>query len=246
MNKIPIFSTAIGSISKSILTTDYNGEIQENKPVGVFDIAKQHNLDTVFVCDKTMSGFIKLFENSQKSNIKLCFGVKLTFAHNEDQSNISDYQVFAKNTDGYYDLIKLTSEWALKNQHQKKKENVYFEDVEGILSSKNLQVIVPFYDSFLFNNNFIGTKIIPNFTNVKPIFSIENHDVVFDHLITPLVENYCHEYKYKMINTHSVYYYKKSDFKAYLNYRVLDNRGSWFKPEIKHFSSDKFSFEDIL
>lgn len=246
MKLIPIFSSALGSINKSILTLDYKGEIKEDEPVSIFDIAKTHGLNEVFICDKQMSSYIKAYENSKKAGIKLRYGLRMTLAHNEDQNNIGDYQVFAKNTDGYYELIELSSLWAHKNIGNKNKELIFFEEIMDKLASPNLKVIIPFYDSFLFNNKFTDNKALPNLIKINPLFAIENHDIVFDHLIQPYIYDYCKKNKFRTINTHSVYYYKKEDFTAYLVYRAVENRGTWFKPELKHFSSNKFSFEDLL
>ena len=245
IKKLPIFSSSDGSVNKSILTLSYNGEISDDKPVSIFDIAEQHNLESVFILDNEMSGFIKAYENSQKSKIKLRYGCKITISHNNENGSLGNYNVFALNTDGYYELIKIKSMWAHKNEKNNKHQYVTFDEVKNSFLSKNLMIMIPFYDSFLFNNLTCFNQATPDLSKIKPIFCLEEHDTIYDHLITPYIINYCRDNNFDTMHTHSVFYYKKSDFKAYLVYRAVENRGNWFKPELKYFSSDKFSFDSI-
>lgn len=245
METLPIFISSDGSVGKSILTLNYNGEICDDKPVSIFDIAVKHDLKSVYILDNEMSGFVKAYENSKKTGIKLRYGCKLTVSHNDENTSLGNYNIFALNTEGYYNLIKIKSIWAHKNEKAKNHLYVTFDEVKDMLLSKNLMIMIPFYDSFLFNNLTHFGQATPDLSNIKPIFCIENHETIYDHLITPYIIEYCKNNNFEYINTHSVYYYRESDFKAYLIYRAVEKRGNWFKPELKYFSSNKFSFQSI-
>lgn len=246
MNVLPIFSSSLGSINKSILTPNYNGYIKDDEPVGIFDIAEKHNMKSIFLLENDMNSFLQAYENSKKSNIKLNYGCRLTVSHNDENTSLGQYNIFALNTDGYYELIHIKSIWANKNENKKNHLHVTFDEVKNLLNSKNLMVMIPFYDSFLFNNLTSFSQATPDLSDIDPIFCVEKHETIYDHLIEPIIIEYCKDNSYRTMDTHSVFYYNEDDFKAYLVYRAVEKRGNWFKPELKHFSSDKFSFESWL
>lgn len=247
LSKLPIFSSALGSLNKSVLTLEDEEEISIDNPVSILAIAKKHDLKSIFLLENSMASAIKAFELFSKHNIQLRFGVKISLAHDENNidSSLGKYSLFALNEDGYYELINITSEHAIKNVGNKKPQPVLFNDIKDKLTSKNILLMIPFYDSFIYNNSFYFNFAMPNFEGLNPIFCIEEHNVAQDYLIKQKVEEYCKLNNYDVINTHSVYYYSPEYFKGYLIYRSVEHRGSWFKPEIKDFSSDKFSFKDI-
>lgn len=245
--KLPIFGSTFGNVGKSLLTPKFNGLIPKSGPVGIFDIAKEHQLEDVFVCDRSMAGYIKLYKNALEAGVNLRFGSRIKVSHNslDDDHNFGCYDIFAKNTDGYYDLIKINSLWAEKNVGNKQHEYITFNELKQyLIGNKNLYLMVPFYDSFLFNNNFIFFgSCIPDFSDLNPIFCIENHNTIYDHTLQPIVKQYCKDMGFEILETHKIYYYRDADFDAYLQLRASNNKGSWFKPELSHFSSNEFSYE---
>ena len=56
-------------------------------------------------------------------------------------------------------------------------------DVENSLvsfemeSEKDLDLVIPFYDSFIFNNHLHLANCVPDFSNIKPSFFIENNNL---------------------------------------------------------------------
>lgn len=246
----PIFSTALGSVGKSLLTTNFNGDLDETSPIGIFDIAKKHKLNSVYVLDNSMSSFIQVYENAEKSNIDFRFGIKMLLSHDKEdpKKHLGKYNVFIKNTKGYEELINLTSFGAIKNAKDKTNEITQFDDVKDLMESDNLIVMIPFYDSFLFNNYFYCGKSFPSLSKIKPFFCIENHETIYDYTFKDIVLSYCKSEGMKSIDTHQIYYYKNKHIKPYLLLRAINKRGNWQRPELSHFSSDKFSFEhyDLL
>lgn len=246
--KLPIFTSSYGNIGKSILELKYKGEIKDDEPVSIFDIAKKHGLNSVYILDSYMGGYIQAFENSQKSDIQLNYGSEINICHNKETPDAAfgKYNLFAKNLEGYYELIELNSLWARKNAGEKTKEPLFFDEVKDLFKSDNLLLLVPFYDSFLHYNAFNFNGFIPDLSGLNPIFCIEDHETILDDTLQKLVKKYCKEYDYSIKETHKIYYYREEDFPAYLNFRAINRRGSWFKPELPHFSSNKFSFESFL
>ena len=245
---LPIFSDD-SSIGDSILTSDEPEEIADNKPVSIWSIAQKYDLNPVCILNTTMISFVKHYKQAQKLNKQLIFGVKFKIVENsKDKSEgslktESNICVWIKNSAGYKDLVKLYSaahanvdrfyytgrmDWSLLEEH----------------ASDNLLVTLPFYSSFLTKNlmNY-NHRAIPQFGKIKPIFHIEEHELPFDDLIKRAVVRYCESNGYEMMQTHSVYYYKKEDTKAYQLFRIIHERTTYEMPELRYFSQPTFSFE---
>lgn len=107
---IPIF-TSDASLGKSILTTDKNEKIVDNKPVeitkpediladapvSIFSIAKAYNLDQIYLAENSMVSFNSAYKQANKLNKQLIFGIKLIITpdplNKEDKSKLSDSNV---------------------------------------------------------------------------------------------------------------------------------------------------------
>ena len=66
-----------------------------------------------------------------------------------------------KNTNAYSDLIKITSCASKEGFYYK--PNIDFEHLKN-LWTKNLILMIPFYDSFLFKNTLEGYNCIPKYS----------------------------------------------------------------------------------
>ena len=249
MNVLPLFKTQY-SVGRSILTLAApakDGKLDENYPVSVFDVAVKHNLEQVTVVDDSVSGFLEAHQNAKKAKLKLVFGVKLRCMENiETKSDaslktISKVIVFIKNTQGYKDLIKITSCAAKKGFYYK--PNIDFAHLKA-LWTENLSLAIPFYDSFLFRNTLEGYLCVPNFSFTQPAFFIENSGLPFDKLLQEKVRAYAKSIKASVIPTRSIYYYQRADFLAYLTFRCIHARTELSKPELEHMSSDWFCFSE--
>ena len=49
--------------------------------------------------------------------------------------------------------------------------------------------------------------------------------------------------KFKLINSKSIFYKKKKDFKSYLTFRAINQRTSLDKPNLEHMGSEEFCIE---
>lgn len=246
---IPVFSSHYSILfSRSILTLDKAEEIKDNCPVSVCSIAKTHKLTELFLIDSSFSGFQEAYRNLTEIGTQLIFGIKIFVCDDvndkSDKGRINDHKIYliAKNQVGYKELIKVYSEAATNGFY-------YYPRLDWTQLNKiseNIDVWSTFYDGFIFNNLFnYGASIIPRFDNVKPKFCIENHDLPFDDLIKDGIDKYCDVAGFKKIETHQIYYYKNSDVKSHQVFKSINNRSTLNKPNLNHYSSNKFSWESF-
>ncbi len=247
---IPIFASDF-SLGRSILTLEEpEDKINLEFPISIFTIAKQHNLQNLFLVDTSFGGFWKAYQNAAKINVSLSFGFKVSvcskMSDKDDASTKTESKViiWMKNSEGYKDAIRLYSRSFL--------EGFYYHNRLDWTALKdgwtnNLLLSIPFYDSFLHNNLLkYDNNIVPDFGNIKPNVLLESHDLPFDDLINGAAIKYAENNGLELQNSHSVYYYNKSLFKSYVVMRAINNRTTYAVPNLDHFSSDQFNFEDFL
>ena len=127
------------------------------------------------------------------------------------------------------------------------------EVLKDLWHEDTLLLAIPFYDSFIFKNLTTFNTCVPDFSFTSPTFFIEDNSLPFDSLVNKGVLNYCKANKYKTEKTHSIYYKNKSDFKAYLTYKLICSRNTFpgravsiEKPNMDHMGSDEFCWESHL
>lgn len=255
---IPLFQSHY-SVGRSILTLEPSAEIKDNAPVSIFSILKTHGLNELNLYENSFSGWVAAYEQSRKEKVKLRYGIKFTLCQDckdkSEDSRLTESKiiVWMKNSGGYEDLVRLYS------NIYKNPDNFYYigrGDWKLLKENwtKNLELSIPFYDSFLFNNLMYYKHVaIPDFGNIEPTFLFENlHVLPFDPLILDLVNKYTLANKYKSENTHTSLYYKENDILAYQIFRIVRNRSHSAKknsinsPNLEHFNSKKFAFETFL
>lgn len=245
---IPLFKSHY-SLGRSILTLKMpKGESESDSSDSVFDICEDAGIKEMFLVDDNMAGFLEAFTNAEALNVKLVFGLRLTFC--PDSSNKSEegrqhsYKniIFAKNATGYKQLIKI---YTLAAQ-----EGFYYEpriDFNKLkpMWSNDLLLAVPFYDSFLYNNKYTNSQCVPDFSFAEPVFFSEDNDVLLDKDMQQRVEGFCAD-KYEVIKTKSIYYKDKKDFSAYLTFRCINGRTTVEKPNFDGMCSPEFCYESYL
>ena len=107
-------------------------------------------------------------------------------------------------------------------------------------------MVIPFYDSFIFNNTLKGFICVPQINFTKPFILIEENDLPFDAILKDKANLYAQKNKLQTINVKSVFYNRRKDFKTYLTFRCINNRSILNKPELEHMSSDQFCFQSFL
>jgi len=245
---IPIFTTD-ASLGRSILTTDEADKIKDDYPVSVFSIAKEHNIDKIYMLETSMVSFINSYKNAAKINKQLIFGIRFKVvddSKNQSEESLqteSNVCVWMKNSNGYKDLVKLYSEG-----HGRPDRFYYTGRLDWKLLqemfTENLLLSIPFYSSFIANNTLnYGYNCVPNFGKIKPIFTIENHNLPFDSLLKTKTSLFCEANKFDLIDTHSIYYYKTEDIKAYQVFKCIHERSTYEMPNLRFMSQPTFSFE---
>ena len=87
----------------------------------------------------------------------------------------------------------------------------------------------------------------------EPKFFIESNGLPFDLLLSDAVKNYANKNSHEVINTKSIFYKNRSDFDAFLTYKLICSRSGFAsrkssleKPNLDHMGSREFCFESFL
>ena len=242
---VPFFKSHY-SIGKSILTLEEAGSSTKGGPQSIIDLCKENKLEDLFLVDDSMSGFLQGYLNCEKAGINFRFGLRISVCEDLDEKNeekrkkTSKIIVFAKNKEGYKKLIKIYTEAAQKGFYYVPRTD--YKSLKKHWSDKDLNMVVPFYDSFLHLNTLHGYMCMPDFSFCKPVYAVEQNDIPFNYLIEKRVEEYCKDDK--CLNVKSVFYNKKEDFKAFLTFRCINNRSTLDKPNLDHMTSNEFCLEN--
>ncbi len=244
---IPLFKSTY-SIGKSILTLNEPSKTKDGGPDSIISIAVENKLDKLFLVEDSMIGFMDAHKRCEENGIQLIFGIRIGCCNdrnNEESQKESSHKIviMAKNDDG---IRKLTQIYSVANQ-----ESAGFCDsamLESLWDDSCLKLCVPFYDSFIYMNHFIGSKCVPDFKFTKPTMLIEDNDLPFDELITEKVVKYAQQNDLRMEQVKSIYYKKRSDFEAWQAYKCICNRSfgkqqSLSNPNLSHCGSDSFCWE---
>lgn len=247
-NITPIFKTN-SSLGRSILSIEDEDKITDDSSTSVIAIAKTHKLNELIVIDDSFLGFPKLYKNCNKNDIQLKFGINFILCNNitekDDKSLLSEHKVSVvmKNSQGYKDLIKLHD--AINAQI----DNFYYiprGDFKIIRDNwtDNLELVIPPFDGFIHKNYLCNGHCLPEFSGIKPILTYANMELPWNKVLNKKIKDYALNNNFQLEEVHSIYYYKKSDFKTYSIFRAIDNRAKFPKPNIDYFCSDAFCFEN--
>lgn len=245
MEVLPLFKSHY-SLGRSILTLEKQGESSPEHPDSIIDIAKDNKITKLFLIDDNMSGFLEAYSNCKESKINLVFGLRLSICadmHQKDEEakkQTCKYLIITKNTKGYKRLIKIYSLAAKEGFYYYPR--IDFKSLQKLWSEDDLELAIPFYDSFIFNNVMGSATCVPDFSNIKPSFFVEDNNLPFDPLIKKRVEQYCED-KYEIVKAQSIFYKDKKDFKPYLTFKCINNRSALSKPNLDHMSSNEFCLE---
>jgi DNA polymerase III alpha subunit len=234
------------SIGKSILTlVAPEASPDPEKADSILQIAKDNNLDKIVLVEDSMIGFLEAHKACKSLNVQLIYGLRINCCNNVNDENKEQSRhkiiIFAKNDNGCKLLNKIYSK--------------AFCDYSGyidcnILSSfwndQDLNLSIPFYDSYIYQNYLSFNNCIPNFTFTKPVYFYEKNSLPFDELLLEKVKTIS-----EPVLTKSIFYKNKKDVYAFQTYKVLSNRSfgresSLSNPNLNHFGSDEFCWESYL
>ena len=125
-----------------------------------------------------MTGFVTAHNRCQEEGIDLIFGLRITCCNDVGEDDNSDHKIviFAKNDEGCRLLYKIYS-FAHTGTGK-----VDFSFLDSIWAD-DLELVIPFYDSFIFNNNLYLKKCVPDFSKITPTFWVERNNLPFDTLL---------------------------------------------------------------
>jgi hypothetical protein len=197
-----------------------------------------------------MTGFFDAVNLSKELGLQLVFGYRFFCTNDVDGANSKHKLiVFAKNDAGcrqlnaFYSLVNTQLGGSISNEILSKE----------LGEKPDLQLAVPFYDSFVFWNQLTLSSCIPDIKNLNPLFFIEDNGLPFDGLIESSVREYvklnCPSAKIERAK--SILYKNKSDCPALQTYKILSGRKFGKKsdlssPNLDHFGSDEFCWESYL
>lgn len=238
---IPIFTS---HYSGSLLTFDTPEDATKYNMKSVITICKDRGIDRPFIVERTMTGFMELFQNAEKAEIFPRFGLRYQFSH-KDQNPEEEWStrhkviIFLKSMDGYKNLVRIHN---IANRTNKR---VISPEILANNWSDELQLVVPFYDSYIYNNSMLPNRgCLPEFGDIKPLFFREDNKLPFDSLISDLLPD-------NSIDVKTIYYENREDFstwmtyKCSLNYNVKGQTRSLEEPRFDHCHSKEFCLESL-
>jgi len=243
---VPLFKSHY-SLGKSILTLAKVNSSDADEPSSIIDIAKKLNLESLYLVDDSISGFLEAYKSCEEAKLKLRFGLRITVCddinNKSQESKDREHKVivFAKNTKGYYSLVKISTIACAEGFY-------YYPRIDckqlKSLWTEDLLLAIPFYDSFIYKNNLTYSICVPDFSFCKPTFFIEDNNLPFDNLLKQKVQEYAGADS-EIFSSQSIYYENKEDFLAYLTFRCISERTTLSKPNLEHCSSNEFCAESF-
>lgn len=193
-----------------------------------------------------MSGFLEAFENSKNAGLQLTYGLRMTCTQDVNEKSEESLSrnhkiiIFHNNNGGYQRLINLFTQAASKDCFYYE-PRVDFKMLKTFWDNTDLTLAIPFYDSFLYRNALSYSCCVPDFGYTEPVFFVEDNLLPVDGIVRARVDEYAN--KHLVVPTKTICYEKRSDYKAYLTFRCINNRTTLNKPEFEHMSSNEFCLE---
>lgn len=235
------------SIGKSILTLEHPDKVKDDGPQSVFSIC---NSDQIVLVEDSLIGFLQAQKICKDLNKQLVFGLRLSCSHEDDVDQdspcIHKVIVFAKNDNGCRLLNTIYS-----HAHCENLGIITFNALKEFWSDSDLELAIPFYDSFIFMNSMHFCSCVPDFSFCNPHFFLEDNHLPFDSQIKSKVIEYCDNFKYNYSNSKSIYYNLRQDFEAYQTYKCICERKAGKQrtlsvPNFDHLASPEFCYQSYL
>jgi len=241
----PVFRSTY-SFGKSILTLD--DESHGVGPDSIIQMCMDNDIDDVVLVEDNLTSFMKAFKACQRNKLNLFYGLRLTFCNEmsaEDKDSDHKNIIFAKDDEGCKLLNKIYS-----RAFSESTGKIDYKSFSELWDADHLSFVVPFYDSFIHENNFFHKNCIPDLNNFNPVFWVENNKLPFDHLLWSKVALYAKD-KYRIAKVKTILYKDDQDVEALQTYKILSRRSfgrqaSLQSPNLSHFGSDEFSLESFL
>lgn len=232
-NSLPIYTSAF-SLRSIYQIKSSNGNLAA--PASIYDSAKKHNLQKVFLLEQNFTSFLESVKILGKE-FQLVYGIRFTASYGEYDFKIN---IFATNTAGTKDLQKLYTRYSVDFDSK-----IPIEEIQkAVDASDGLHICIPYFDSHI-HKNLLGGKIFVDFggKNKPTVFLESGTGVMFDGPLREKVEEYARANNLETQEVRSVYYENRADFQAFQTYRCVMARSKIDKPELQFMSSDEFCME---
>ena len=242
---LPLFKSHY-SIGKSILTLDDPKKVTDGGADSIFKIAVENKLNSIILVEDSLIGFFEAYKRCKELKIQLIFGLRLSMRNSSLEEDIDSQHkiiVFAKTDIGCKLLNKIYSQAFCEFSGF-----LDYDSLKNLWDENHLKMGIPFYDSFLYVNNFSFGNAVPDLSFTKPTVFLENNGLALDFLIREKCQEFASSNNFPTELVKSIYYKNKEDVTAFMTYKIICNRSfgkdrSLEKPELPHFCSNQFSFE---
>ncbi len=236
---IPIFKTRY-SLARSILDISEELKQKEGGADNIIQIALDHGLKEVVLVEDNMSCFILAYNACRKHGLKLRFGLRLSFCSDATQPKADELHkniVFLKKSAGYENLVKISTFAAT---HPFEGEPVV--DYDFFHKHRDgLELVVPYFDSYLYRNNTEFAACIPQFRDLNPIHLLERNELPTDQFIEPLLAGK------SVVLAKSIFYKNRDDIHIFTTRKLMEKSGGKRRnlecPNLENFCSSEFCWE---
>lgn len=254
----PLFTSAFSLDSGSLLTLEEPGKAKLGAPLSIFDLAADGGLKDVTLVDERIDGFTAAYKTAARAGVKLCYGIKLAVVQDSADktplslSTESKVIIFLTNTQAYHDLIRIWNRAWTDGYFTHRGANYGRIDWRTLKSlwTPNLMLALPFFSSFLARNTLTFRKIVPDLPDGAGrehpliVFREKASELPFAPLIDAALDRFDGAGRgIETVQCKTVYYNRRSDFKAYQIKRCIAARTTWDAPEVAHMASSAFSWE---
>ena len=246
---IPLFYDQ--SSFKSILTYWKEKDSHADGPSSIVSICKENNIKRCVGVSKNFSTFIDAWKNLNGVGTELIWGIEFIMCDDAsvrtDESRLNEHKIiiFMRGKEGYEDLLKIYTACHTNPENKYYIQRFDYKQLKKLWTN-NLMMALPFFDSFIAKNLLsFGSTIVPDLSFVKPvIFREVGSGLPFEHLIHAALDKYNKDKNLEEFQTKTIYYKNREDFRAYSVYRAIMNKELHTKPNIDHFGSREFCFEN--
>jgi DNA polymerase III alpha subunit len=254
----PIFHT--NHSLRSILTLEQAGLSDESTSPSIFDCAKDLRLKNIVIIDDNPSSFVPAFNRCLSQGFNLVYGLRFIVCNDvldssdESLSSHARYNLIAKTGRAYKNILQRL--FTLSNTaYLVKIGNTLYPRLDfKVISSlwDDEMILMPcFYDGPVYQNLFSFCSHEFDFPSCTPLFEIQRQNLPFDAILTDSVLSYAHTMNAQVLQTHSVYYRKRSEFAAFLTYRAIKNHKygkscTFQAPNLQAMHSNTFCAEHLI
>lgn len=242
---LPLIKTHFSPL-RSLLTIEK--EEKDVLPTGPQSIVlmwkKANPPGRLHLCEDTPTGFAEQYKTLSSLGIPFSFSLRLVvcedMAIKNEESLKTEHKVIvlAKNSTGIADLNKIYTIAATEGFYYNPR--IDLKRIEAMWTP-NLKMIIPFYDSYLYNN-VVSNGMCSFVTSIKPAAYLSEHngiptDTAMNAALSRRVDDAA------IVKAQTIYYPEAKDFDAYLTMRIIDKKSSMDKPNLPDMCSDEFSFQ---